>query len=950
MKKSVPIEKINAIAELDRIGYKWVPKTDEEIGVCCPVHNDDNPSASINTKKNLWRCHAAGCNAKGDIIHFMAHALKVDRSTVFSDLCDRYELQEVKAISQRIVEEYHEEIWSSGPLLKALRDRGVTDEEIRYARLGFKDGRITIPVFDEDRRVLNIRRYLPGAPGPEKMLNMKGYGQPRLYQIEQMKHEKVWICGGEMKALVVGGRLGKYGVGAVAVTAGEGAWEHQFSKLFRGKKVYICMDIDAGGKSAAMKIASILTGVAAELHVIRLPLDKTKFPKGDVNDYVGKCGANDTDLLKLMEASEEFVADTAEPEDATIIETKLSSAARAENIGKNVAVEAVVQAIDDTPFIVPKIVGVGCTKDQPNCDHCPVFTKDQDEKTSRVEMTVKGTAMGVLSMINSPSAKQRDAMMESLKIPSCKVASFVVREHYNAFDVRLAPQLTISGSNSDHVSQASYILSESNIELNTPYKFTGRVHPHPKNQQAILLIDNIASAKDSLGEFSCSADDYRTLEVFAADDIQAKLDLIYKDLESNVTRIYHRRDLHLMIDLTFYSPLYFYFDGHVHKGWANTVIVGDSSQGKSETTLRLMEHYGLGERVDCKNASVAGLLGGLSQLGTRWMVSWGLIPTHDRRLVVLEEVKGAPIEILARLTDMRSSGIAEIPKIEKRRAHARTRLIFISNPRSNRPIKSYNFGCETIPELIGGLEDVRRFDAALVVSSDQVDSEEINKLTASRPTHPHVLTAELCRLLTLWSWTRKPEQVRFDRQAELVCYEEANRLCGKFTDALPLLDKGTTHLKLARLSAALAARLFSHDAGDSSILVVKTDHVKYVAKWLEKIYSDPVFGYEDFTKAVRFTSTVSDPEVVEKTILSTKFPSDFVTHLLHGDQINLTDIADWCDVDRDEAQKVLSTLVRKHALYRQRKWYVKSSEFIDLLKRMRSRGSLKTTPEKGAEF
>ena len=74
--------------------------------------------------------------------------------------------------------------------------------------------------------------------------------------------------------------------------------------------------------------------------------------------------------------------------------------------------------------------------------------------------------------------------------------------------------------------------------------------------------------------------------------------------------------------------------------------------------MRLMDHYKLGARHECKNATSAGLLGGLQQLGSRWFVSWGIIPMHDKRLVVLEEIKGTPIEVLAKLTDMRSSGIA----------------------------------------------------------------------------------------------------------------------------------------------------------------------------------------------------------------------------------------------------------------------------------------------------
>jgi hypothetical protein len=947
MKKSLPIERINALAELDRLGYTYIPKGDDEIGICCPVHEDKEPSASLNVEKNLWRCHAAGCNAKGDIVHLLCHIVKKDRTTILTDLANRYDIAEIKAISPKLVEDYHENIWAGGPLVKALRDRGITDEMIRYARLGIHDGRITIPVHDRERRVMNIRKYLPGAPGPEKMLNTKGYSKPRLYQVEQLTNPRVWVCGGEMKALVVGGMLAaKYSIGAVAVTAGEGAWDPEFSKEFKGKEVFICMDVDAGGRAASAKIASLLFPVALKVQIIRLPLDRTQFPKGDINDYVGKCGAKPEDLLRLMEKAETYTPDLQVTEDeVTVVETSLSAAAKADNIGKTVCLTSIVQAMDETPYIVPKVVKVGCSKDQPNCPYCPVNPIDPEENTGRVELRIKGTSVGILSMVNAPESKQRDAIMAALRMPSCKTATFAIAEHVNTYDVRLAPQLTIGGDNNEHISQAAFVVG-SNVDLNVPYKFTGRVHPSPKNQQAVLIVDKVEAAKDSLSDFKCTEEDYASMQIFQSKDIERRLTDIYEDFEVNVTRIYRRRDLHFLTDLTYHSPLYFMFDGQMQKGWVNSVVVGDSSQGKSETTTRLMAHYGVGERVDCKNASVAGLLGGLSQLGNRWMVSWGIIPTHDRRLVVLEEVKGAAFEVLSKLTDMRSSGIAEIPKIEKRRAHARTRLMFISNPRSNKPVSAYTFGCETIPELIGGLEDVRRFDVGLVMSSGQINSAEISELTKNRPSRQHVFTHELCRKVVLWSWTRRPEQVKFDRAAELACYEHSRLLCEKFTDALPLIDKGTTHLKLARLSAALAARLFNHEPGDCNTLLVQKHHVDYIAKWLQRIYNDPVFGYSEYTKALEFTTKVSDPDTIKKHILDVKFPEDLVNHLLYSDQITVGDLADWCETDRDEAQKLLSLFVRKHALYRVKRWYVKSTEFISLLNQMkRSPIVHKTNPD-----
>lgn len=943
---SIAIEKINALAELERAGWEYTPKGDEEVGVCCPVHGDKTASASLHIGKNLWRCHAAGCNAKGDIVSLLAHIANVERKVVLADLATRYDIQVVRSLSPEVVEKYASKIFEAGPLLKALRDRGLDDTMIRRAKLGYHDGRITIPVFDEMKRVVNIRRYLPGAPSHEKMLNAKGFSKPALYQVDQIdRGPQVWICGGEMKALVVGALLEKYKIGATAVTAGEGAWETSFTKRFKGKNVYICMDVDSGGKSAARKIARELHHVAESVKLIRLPLDKERFPKGDVNDYVGKLGAKGADLLALMEAAELFTPTELMAEDeGTVLQVRLSEATHSSNIGKTISFSGTLSSLDETPYIVPQQVAVSCSKDQPNCHICPVQTKEEDENTGTVELTIRGTSIGLLSMIEAPVSKQREAVREALRIPPCKVASFTVKSSYNIYDARVSPQLQIGGGHRDHVVVPAFIVSSQIPDLNSPYVFQGRVHPDPRTQHAVLLLNELARTEDSLAAFTLSEKDVEDLRVFSG-PIESKLQDIYSDLESNVTRICNRSDLHFIIDLAYHSPMYVQFEGHPHRGWINALILGDSAQGKSEVSQCLMEHYGLGERVDCKNASVAGLLGGLQQHGTRYIVTWGMIPQHDGRLLFLEEVKGASPEIISRLTDMRSSGVAELPKIERRRAHARTRLVWISNPRSDRAVAAFNFGVEAIHELIPGLEDIRRFDVALIVSSRQVNPKDINEFLLHRPPSTPRYSSHLCRKLILWAWTRKPDQVRFDRDAELAAMSEASALCDEFTDALPLIDKGTTKLKIARLAAALAARLFSHDADDPSVLSVRKDHVLFVTNWLRRIYSEDVFGYKEYSRAQQFASSLIDPDVIRRHLRTLKHPSDFCELILHTDRISRTDIEDWCECDSTDAQRLLSFLVRKHAIYRSGRDYVKTVGFIDLLKSVRD--SMPKTAEVG---
>jgi hypothetical protein len=344
----------------------------------------------------------------------------------------------------------------------------------------------------------------------------------------------------------------------------------------------------------------------------------------------------------------------------------------------------------------------------------------------------------------------------------------------------------------------------------------------------------------------------------------------------------------------------------------------------------MMKHYGLGELTDTKNASRAGIIGGLTQ---DHFVSWGVIPIHDKRLVCLEEISGIP-DIIKSMTSMRSTGIAEIPKIEKRRAYARTRLIFNSNPPNNRKVSGYNYAVEIVKELFGAPEDIRRLDVALIVRSSQVSAAQMNVLSKDRPKVEHKYTSELCQKIILWAWTRTKDQVKFDSEAVDCILENATKLSGKFSEDIPLMAAGSMRAKLARLSASIAARTFSFNS-EPNTLLVRRCHVEFISAFLDKIYSDPVFGFLDFTEAQSKVSKVIDPEVVQKQILATRHPKDLINQLLRTDEITLNDLQDWCECDKDIAQRLLSLLVRKYAIVRLKRNYIKTSDFIQFLKKLK---------------
>lgn len=915
---------INVLAELERNGISYEFANSDEISVACPFHEDSSPSCHVNVAKELFICRASQCGQKGDIVALLARFLKTSRKVVIEDLGTRYVMNNEPTIDVGIVEKYHARIWKAKILIKELYKRAVTDEDIRTYRLGEHQGRITIPVKNSAGQFVNIRSYLPGAPGADKMRNLRGRGKRlRLYPIEQLAYSKLIVCGGEMKAICVARELNKHGYGAVCVTSGEGNWHGSLTQEFQGKETWTLMDIDEAGRKASEAVNRHLNRVAVSTHTVELPLDSELFPKGDVNDFVYTGG----NLLKVVQEAPAWSPRKArtlansEPKVVT-----LSAASHASLVGERIKVVGTVTTMDTSPYAIPKEIRVRCSKDQKECALCQVFVEPDEDFVYKIQ----SESSALLEMIDQKKQAQQQAIQEELEIPpTCRVCRFEAVSCYNIEDARISPQLLISDRSNEKALQPAMCIGDG-LELNETYEFIGRMHPHPATQQATLMISSYTPTQDALSNYKC---DKERLELFqpkswTLEGVTAKLDHIYEDLEANVTRIYRRRWIHLFCDLAYHSPLFIPFDGKRNKGWVEVLIIGDSSQGKSETAMNLQQHYNLGEKVECKNATVAGLLGGLQQFGSRWFVTWGLFPTHDRRLVILEELKGASTEVIAKLTDMRSSGIAEIPKIEKRRTQARTRMIALSNPRSSMSIDQYFSGVQAIAELIGAPEDIRRFDACLVLSKRDVQANELSDLQIKGKSCQHVYTADRCRELILWAWTN--DNVVFEDEATSLILKEAVAFCEKFSEVVPIVDRGSMRYKLARLSAALAARTFSISSTEA--ILVRACHVEYIAKTLYAVYTQECFGYDTFSEAQDRQSELIDVEVVKKQLNDTPFPADVVKSLLYTDYIELTDICDWCAWDRTTAQHLLSTLVRKQALVRKRHAYRKTSAFIELLK------------------
>jgi len=839
----------------------------------------------------------------------------------------------------------HVEVWTKLLLsdagyehLAALKRKGIGPDEIIKYRIGLnKRGLITIPVYSADHVLLNVRQYDILSFGKAKYRNPKGAETFALYLPTNINTERLFITGGELKAILMSER----GFPSVSPTFGEKKWPDKLLAIVREvKEVFIVYDVDETGKKNAIKLANQLVRFNQSVKVVYLH-DVADIPNGDITNYFIDRDKSNEEFESLLEHTERFFTADApiivDDDDEIVGEISLNTSIDARYHQKMLRTKAMVSAKDTQPYVVPKKLTVRCPQTgQECCAICPY----QMGRSQKMDFNVSKSDSRLLSLVDCGEEAQESVLKTIARIPSsCKKVAFERTDNFNIEVLRCIPQVSTGHSSHESSPKTIYYVGHG-LEANVEYEFTGRAVNEPRSQRSTLLVTDAVRAVSDIDNFGLSFD----LRVFqpaewTKEALSCRLHDMYEDLENNVTGIFNRRDMHLAIDLVYHSVLYFPFQNKTHKGWADILIIGDSGQGKSEANNCLRLHYKAGEKIDTKRASAAGLVGGAQQTNKRWFITWGTIPLNDRRLVVLEEVKGASPEVLTKLTDMRSSGQADLQLIERAKTNARTRLIWNTNPRSSRNIGEYNYGVDAILELMGSKEDIRRFDMAIAVATGEVDIDVLNGMGYD-PDVPHFMTSELCNHLIMWAWSRRAEQIEFTDEATKQILEAAKRMGSIYSPSIPLVEPSDQRLKIARLSTALAARTFSTEDGE--ILTVRRCHVEYIEEFLCRVYDSEALGYREFSKS-RFTEAkLTDVGEIVDEIKSLPNNKSLAEHMLYSENVTWNDIADFAELDKDIALKTVGIFVRNGALRKVRRGgYRKTPAFIDLLKDLIRSGELR---------
>jgi hypothetical protein len=805
------------------------------------------------------------------------------------------------------------------------QERKLSDYVLKHFQLGTDGYRIFIPIFDEDGDLVNIRKYLPHADEKKVISYAAGYGKSSLFPIQNLKYNEVYLMEGELDCLLAL----SLGLKALTITCGAGTITKDLAEKLRNKIVNICYDIDDAGTKGADKVAAALIKIA-RVRVVSLPIKEPS--NGDFTDYI-------VTHKHTVEQFVELVNDTPfreyaplevveKQEDETVYEVGLDEAARQQYYYKKTKMKVIISGKDLAPYFAPHRLVLTCQQGMKMCKFCPLNLNN-----GRMEVEFPLNTNEILQMIRCTNDKQKQLIRQKVNIPKCNNFEIAVENIVNIEEIRVIPEIDYASQDREYVTRNLYYIGYG-IKTNRSYEVEGIVVPDPNTQYVTQIVHKAKPTQSSVDTFQMTPELFEQLGVFRSDNLQQKIDEINKDLTYNVTKIYGREDLITAVDLIYHSVIQFKFQNQlVQKGWTDGLIIGDTRCGKTESLIQLIRHYRMGELCTGENISYAGLVGGMSQAQQRWSISWGKIPLNDRRLIVLDEVSSLHVDTISNLSALRSSGIAEIIKIQTERTNARTRLIWVSNPRSGRKLDTYNYGVLAVKELIGRVEDVARFDFAIAVAADEVPLEIINAYHDEKI--EHTFTKDLCSQVILWAWSRKADQVKFTREAEILVLKCAMELGRNYSPSVPLVEAAEQRIKIARLSVAIAARVFSTEDGE--IIIVKPCHVQFVMDYLNRIYSTDAMGYDAFSMPYRMVTQHSTEDKQRLTSEFQQFSSCVTLRdlLLEYHAFRKSELIDQTGYDVEESKKLFKWMSANKFIKSTPVGYVKQPIFTAFLKNMK---------------
>lgn len=852
--------------------------TGEQSYARCPMHNDTNASFTVNMETDEWYCH--GCGTGGKYVEFIEQYYDVGRDVAVEAVKQWNKRKSLPFPTEAYVEECAQRLQTRPAEIEKLHEFGITDETINKYKLGYDDTRITIPIYSRTGKLINVRKYLPPHRRIEgstnaKVIGVRGCNEARFFPYENLQNGKqtVYIVEGEKDCLAAISQ----GFNCVTGTGGANIPLHE-EQLFEGKDVIIMGDNDPPGARVCAQYTRMLSGIAKSIKTIKLPCKDfveywMQYHNTQVEEYMEEAVAP----VKIQEACDEI--------------TSLSKSEFVENLNTWIALESMcVIGVDPRTYTIPSKLRVKCNN--PACTRpCRIGVA----KASAEEIEIDPRQL--LQFVDSSDAAQDNYLK---KLFSCKYISSEPAAYVNV--QKLIFQETASFM--EGLEDASfeprygiYLYEENRLVPTVKYDFQACRVTDPRNQQNYYVIKQAEPIQAAVEECSQDAVDYFKACAQTCNSAQELIDLHYNKWQTALG-IEGRSDLFGALMLTYASVTEIPWKGGIIKGWLDTMVIGDTRTGKSQMAQRFVKKLQMGSYINGENARRTGVIGGVQRSGDSWIITWGAIPMNDKGLLIIDEASGLEVDDIKELSATRSSGAVTINKIAKGEARARTRLVWLSNPRSGRNIEDFYWkGYGAFMEFIPVVEDQARYD--LVLSAAREDVAELKGLSGED------VNETKYKGLFSFAWTVTKDEVIISKETAAAVEETVRKLTVDFEGG-PLVVGVAVHEKLLRMSCAFAVLCGSIIKRK---LIVQPMHVRYAAEFLTSTLSKPSLDYKGYIEENKRAMRERAKNIDYIKGLLASYPA--IRILLSAPRFKGSQIQEILGIERTEAAKMISELLTR---------------------------------------
>ncbi len=884
----------------DKVPGMQRPNAKGEAGSVCPFqdHQETKPSWSVNVNSGLFHCKRC-VDRKGDFVQLLCwlggqmdddmKLVPLDYSDVQRDLMEFYGL--VRELDKAWLKATQSRLKSNPQDLERAFKLGWDHEIACTLGLGYDQARdrIVLPMYDHKDRLVNAKLYGGDHGSKAKMTWELPIDDANLLFPRQARTEvgsQFILVEGEpdvitLRSLSFAGVSGTQG-SSHPVPPGE--W-------WANRRVAILMDVDAAGQAGAALAARIMVDLAAEVLICSLEDWPGRPTNADISDYVAylyKLGATrEVVQQKVREVLEKGIQHhrSSSPLDAEPEGVPFTRLLSAEMIGRPVLAPAKIVGVGLDRFALPTQVRLHCDHGSMTiCRSCPMHRDRMGDVTIDLDYREQRT----LSLIQARDSEQLAVlkMHDNVRAPAdCPKLQMEVLQSIGAVPAVLTPptpEVDATGGEEEEEGADSltskrkevFLLlpDDTSIAANRDYEFTGINYPDPRSQKMVFIGHDLHELEEGWGSMVLGDDALDHLEQFkiggtGADDVIRRLEDVADDLSTSVTGIIGRQDLHLLMRCVWHSLLAFPYKGELmRRGWLEALVLGDTCCGKSASFQQYAKWLKVGALVDCQNQSIPGLTGTVVQstLTGEWIAVPGLLPQLDGKVVCFDEfhakTEGGQSLVQA-LASQRSEGYVRIAKAAHATFQARVRALYFANPGRGKLLRDLGqHAVALVPLVIPQPEHVRRFDLAMSVAVGDVDTDAINN---RKPMQAPRYSREAQQTLLRWAYSRKSDQVEWEAGAEAAVAWVAGRMVEYYHDGVPLVERGSQWLRVAKLAVSIAAQCFS-TTDDPEVLLVRAIHVQAAGKLFHRWFDSPSFGYGKWSAQQRAEGDLRDRAAVEE--------------------------------------------------------------------------------------